>query len=178
MKMREAAVAGTFYDADPDRLRQHLASLMAGAPPYKGPAPAALIAPHAGYVYSGPVAARAYAALAPVADRISRVVLFGPAHRVALEGMAVPEVDAFATPLGVVPLDQEGLAVRQSAAGVCVSNEACTGWSTAWKCNCLFAGSAGPLHPGARRGGTLRRPTGGRCGGRPLGWAGNPARVQ
>jgi AmmeMemoRadiSam system protein B len=124
MKIREAAVAGMFYEADEQRLRQHLASLLGGAPQYRGDSPRALIVPHAGYVYSGAVAARAYASLAPVAEAITRVVLFGPAHRVALEGMAVPDVDAFATPLGAVPLDREAIQEASTLPGVCVSNEA------------------------------------------------------
>jgi hypothetical protein len=70
------------------------------------PLPRAVIAPHAGYVYSGPVAASAYARLAPWRGRARRVVLLGPAHRVYLTGLAAPSVDAFATPLGEVPVDR------------------------------------------------------------------------
>ncbi len=107
MKIRAAAVAGTFYEADQDRLRRHLASMLAVARGRGKIRPKVLIVPHAGYIYSGAVAAQAYATLATVAADITRVVLFGPAHRVPLEGMAVPDVDAFATPLGTVPLDRE-----------------------------------------------------------------------
>jgi AmmeMemoRadiSam system protein B len=72
-----------------------------------GPAPKAVIAPHAGYVYSGAVAASAYARLAQARDRIRRVVLVGPSHRVAFRGLAASSAEAFATPLGLVPLDRE-----------------------------------------------------------------------
>ncbi|MCB1806842.1 MAG: AmmeMemoRadiSam system protein B, partial [Candidatus Competibacteraceae bacterium] len=71
-----------------------------------GPAPKALIAPHAGYVYSGPVAAKAYARLRPVRERIQRVVLLGPSHRVPLQGLAYSTADAFQTPLGSIPVDR------------------------------------------------------------------------
>ncbi len=86
--------------------------------------PKVLIVPHAGYIYSGAVAAQAYATLAPVAADIKRVVLFGPAHRVPLEGMAVPDAEAFATPLGSVPLDREAMLHACTFRGVCISNEA------------------------------------------------------
>jgi AmmeMemoRadiSam system protein B len=103
---RPPAVAGTFYPADPRRLAAevdgHLASARTGA---EGAAPKAIVAPHAGYVYSGPVAGSAFAALAPRAARIRRVVLLGPAHYVACRGLALPTVEAFRTPLGDVPLD-------------------------------------------------------------------------
>jgi AmmeMemoRadiSam system protein B len=72
--------------------------------------PKALIAPHAGYIYSGPIAASAYALLAPYAQTIRRVVLLGPCHRVAVRGLAVPHAIAFSTPLGDVPLDQDAIA--------------------------------------------------------------------
>ena len=80
--------------------------LSAARPPPEGAAaPKALIVPHAGYVYSGPVAATAYAALRPLRGKIERVVLLGPSHHVPLRGLAVPDAEAFATPLGVVELD-------------------------------------------------------------------------
>ena len=70
----------------------------------------ALILPHAGYIYSGPIAATAYASLAPAAGKIRRVVLLGPSHRVAFEGMALSSARAFRTPLGDVPIDREACA--------------------------------------------------------------------
>ena len=124
MNIRKAAVAGSFYEADANRLRQHIMSLLGGAHTNTPCSPQALIVPHAGYVYSGATAAEAYRAVAPLADRIERVVLFGPAHRVSLQGMAVPSVDAFATPLGDVPLDTRRLQQAAVLPGVCVSDEA------------------------------------------------------
>jgi AmmeMemoRadiSam system protein B len=108
-RIRPPAVAGLFY---PERAAE-LAGLVqgyvrdAGSP--AGGAPKAIIAPHAGYVYSGAIAGSAYAALASRRGEIERVVLLGPAHRVALRGLAAPEATAFATPLGEVPLDREAL---------------------------------------------------------------------
>src|SRR5205085_10315945 len=81
----------------------------AGVPAHSG-APKALIAPHAGYVYSGRVAAAAFAALRSQAETIERVVLIGPAHYVRVGGLAVPTAAAFETPLGRVPVDQETMA--------------------------------------------------------------------
>src|SRR5262249_32547103 len=108
--VRPAAVAGAFYAADPDRLRQDVAGLMAAVPEGARPAPRALIAPHAGYVYSGPVAAHAFAALRDSASAPRRIVVIGPAHYVAVRGIAIPTAAAFATPLGRVPVDREALA--------------------------------------------------------------------
>ena len=110
-KVRPPAVAGRFYPRDPAALRQLVTDLLAQAPPATGPAPKALIAPHAGYFYSGPIAASAYAQLIPARDQIKRVVLFGPSHYVALHGLATTSAEAFATPLGIVPVDLE--AVRE-----------------------------------------------------------------
>lgn len=108
--IRPAAVAGMFYPDDPAELRHTvnalLANAAAGSPSRP---PKALIVPHAGYVYSGAVAASAYAQLGALRGRIRRVVLLGPAHRVWVRGLALPEADRFATPLGEVPLDREGM---------------------------------------------------------------------
>ncbi len=109
--VRPAAVAGSFYPDDPIVLRRAVADLLADAGAgAASPAPKALIVPHAGYVYSGAVAASAYAGLAGLSGRIRRVVLLGPTHRVAVRGLALPEVEYFATPLGHVQLDREGMA--------------------------------------------------------------------
>ncbi|HYM35257.1 MAG TPA: AmmeMemoRadiSam system protein B, partial [Steroidobacteraceae bacterium] len=70
--------------------------------------PKALIVPHAGYPYSGPVAAAAYSLIAPLRDIIKRVVLIGPSHRVFLHGIALPQAQSFATPLGEIPIDEAG----------------------------------------------------------------------
>ncbi len=109
-KVRPPAVAGLFYTADPRRLRAEVAGLLADAPAHAGGRAKALIAPHAGYLYSGQVAATAFAALRDMAETITRVVLIGPAHYVALRGIAIPTVDAFETPLGRVPVDRDALA--------------------------------------------------------------------
>jgi AmmeMemoRadiSam system protein B len=105
---RPPAVAGTFYPADAVALASNIHAMLAGAAA-NALSPKALIVPHAGYVYSGPIAASAYAALGSVAARIRRVVLLGPAHRVAVHGLALPDAQAFSTPLGDVPLDVEGM---------------------------------------------------------------------
>lgn len=124
MIVREPAVAGMFYSAGAAELRRDIAALLRGASDATGPVPKAMIVPHAGYVYSGPVAAEAYRLLAPARDGIRRVVLFGPAHRVHLEGMAVPATDGFATPLGTVPLDRRTIEEISGLPGVCVSDAA------------------------------------------------------
>lgn len=108
--VRQPAVAGMFYPAEPRGLRAMISEYLAAANP-AGPAPKALIVPHAGYIYSGPVAASAYALLIPLRGAIRRVVLLGPAHRVALAGLALPSNDFFATPLGSVSLDKDALAL-------------------------------------------------------------------
>ena len=124
MNIRKAAVAGSFYEADASRLRQHIAALLGSALESAAGAPQALIVPHAGYIYSGRTAAQAYRLVQPWADKIERVVLFGPAHRVPLHGMAVPSVEAFATPLGNVPLDRDSIQRVSSLPGVSMSDEA------------------------------------------------------
>jgi AmmeMemoRadiSam system protein B len=105
--IRPAAVAGSFYPDDPHELASMIDALLAAVrvEPEDAP-PLALIVPHAGYVYSGPVAASAYARLTPWRDGITRVVVAGPAHRVPVTGLALSSADGFATPLGVVPVDR------------------------------------------------------------------------
>ena len=90
----------------------------------EAPFPKALIAPHAGYVFSGPVAATAYASLRGRAGAIRRVVLLGPAHRVALRGLALPAVDRFATPLGEIPIDPELVAAIEGLPQVVARTDA------------------------------------------------------
>jgi AmmeMemoRadiSam system protein B len=106
MRIRSPAVADLFYPGTSPELRATLERLLAGADETRATAPVkALIVPHAGYVYSGALAARAYARLGARAREIERVVLLGPCHRVWVEGLALPEADAFETPLGIVPVD-------------------------------------------------------------------------
>ena len=107
---RPPAVAGQFYDTDPRRLQAEIEQLLATAPRQDASVrPKAIIAPHAGYRYSGQVAATAMAALDRYTATIERVILIGPAHYVPFRGIAAPTVRAFATPLGLVPLDQDVL---------------------------------------------------------------------
>lgn len=114
MRLRPAAVAGHFYPADPHVLSGTVDALVSAATPI-GRRPVAVIAPHAGYRYCGPVAGAAYAQLAAYRAELARVVVLGPAHFVPLTGMAAPAVDAFGTPLGPVRVDREA---RQAALGL------------------------------------------------------------
>lgn len=105
--VRPAAVAGQFYPVDPRQLGAEIDAMLAAASLAECPArpPKALVVPHAGYIYSGPVAAQGYACVAGLRDTIERVVLLGPAHRMAVRNFVLPTARAFATPLGTVPLD-------------------------------------------------------------------------
>lgn len=108
--VRTPVVAGQFYPGVPAALEESVLQCLAeAAPPEAGIRPKALIAPHAGYVYSGPVAGSAYRAIEGLRDSVSRVVILGPSHRVYLRGLAAPTGRAFATPLGEVPLDRRTL---------------------------------------------------------------------
>ena len=116
--LRTAAVAGLFYPSEAKTLAHDIRALLAAVAPLELPSkPKALIVPHAGYVYSGPVAASAYAQLRPQRGIIQRVVLLGPVHRVPVRGLALPDSQAFETPLGRIPIDREAvnriLALRQ-----------------------------------------------------------------
>jgi len=123
--LRPPAVAGLFYPADPAGLARAVAELLAAVPPVTDrPLPKAIIAPHAGYIYSGPTAARVYARLQPLRGRIRRVVLLGPTHRVAVQGLAVPTATVFATPLGAVPVDARSVAALRELPQVVTSDDA------------------------------------------------------
>lgn len=125
---RPPAVAGMFYPAEPRTLAGEVEALLAQAraasPAPTFGQPKALIAPHAGYIYSGPVAASAYACLVPYAQVIRRVVLLGPCHRVAVRGLAVPHAQSFSTPLGSIPLDQSTIAAALELPQVIAHNGA------------------------------------------------------
>ncbi|HEV2758273.1 MAG TPA: AmmeMemoRadiSam system protein B [Acidimicrobiales bacterium] len=123
--MREPAVAGLFYPADPDELRIAVEQALAGAA--AGPVPKAIVAPHAGYAYSAPVAASAYARVAPARGRVSRVVLLGPAHRAPVRAVAASSANAFATPLGLVRVDVERRDALVDAGLVVVRDDAHAG---------------------------------------------------
>src|SRR5919204_473165 len=124
--IRNAAVAGMFYPGDPRSLTAELDELLGGVeqPAPRLGFPKALIVPHAGYIYSGSVAARAYEELAPARGIVRRVVLLGPVHRVPVRGLAVPTDEAFATPLGTVPIDRQALAAVKSLPQVVASDVA------------------------------------------------------
>lgn len=104
--VRPPAVAGMFYPAEAKELAARVDGFLAEARVPGMPAPKAIIGPHAGYIYSGPISGSAYAPLRGRASGIRRVILLGPAHRVAPAGLAAPTSLGFATPLGVVPLDR------------------------------------------------------------------------
>lgn len=123
--VRPAAVAGMFYPESSIVLAREVERLLADASPRTmALRPKAIIAPHAGYVYSGPVAASLYAPLVALRGSISRVVLLGPTHRVAIDGLALPACRAFATPLGMVPVDQLAVAAITDLPQVVVSEAA------------------------------------------------------
>src|SRR5262249_27729379 len=103
MQLRKPAVAGSFYPAEPDRLREQVVELLTDARTSLKITPKALIAPHAGYIYSGRIAALAFATLFDSAPTLARIVLIGPAHYVALRGVAFPAIDAFETSTGLRP---------------------------------------------------------------------------
>ena len=111
--VRPAAVAGRFYSADSHSLRQVVEEYLQQGrlvhPPSKTP-PKAIIVPHAGYEFSGPVAGTAYAQLDGGCGVIERVVLIGPAHYVGFQGLAVCDADYFSSPLGAVPVDTASVA--------------------------------------------------------------------
>jgi len=103
--VRPAAVAGMFYPDHATKLSREIDALL-GAPVTSGPPPKALVVPHAGYIYSGATAARAYRLLAPGRGRIRRVVILGPAHRTFVRGAALSGAAHFRTPLGDMPVDR------------------------------------------------------------------------
>ena len=121
--IRPPAVAGLFYPDDPSRLKSQVQDLLDHAQRIDS-IPKALIVPHAGYIYSGAIAATAYATLYPVADKIKRVVMLGPTHRVAVRGLVLPGVDAFDTPLGRVRLDADAATGISRFAQVAISARA------------------------------------------------------
>jgi MEMO1 family protein len=128
---RPSAVAGSFYPSDPAALRRAVAAHLAGVAPPGDRAdagtPKALIAPHAGYVYSGPIAATAYQTLAAARGAVRRVVLAGPAHFVPVRGVAVSSADAFATPLGPVTVDDAARTRALAVDGTVVDDAAHAG---------------------------------------------------
>lgn len=122
--VRPPAVAGLFYPAEAGLLTRTVSDLLAGVDVARSQVPKALIAPHAGYVYSGPIAAHAYARLAAARGTVKRVVLLGPTHRVAVRGLAIPRARAFATPLGTIELDAAAIESIRELPQIVVSDEA------------------------------------------------------
>jgi AmmeMemoRadiSam system protein B len=123
--IRPAAVAGSFYPADPDSLARLITSQLEKvkllSPP---PHPKAFIAPHAGYIYSGEIAASAYKQILPIKNQIKRVILIGPSHHIAFNGLAISSADYFSTPLGNIPLDSDAHTLLATHHNVTVSNQA------------------------------------------------------
>ncbi len=126
--VRPPAVAGAFYEGSKEGLEARVTGLLSDAVGEvqlrKGPPPKALIVPHAGYIYSGPIAASAYVLLSNCRGVIRKVVLLGPAHRVFLRGSALPEARAFRTPLGEVLIDREGMERLAGMPQVSINGEA------------------------------------------------------
>ena len=121
---RIPAVAGLFYPADPHSLHAQVAGFLAAAMPGEMvAAPKAVVVPHAGYIYSGAVAASAYAELTQRRDTIRRVLILCPTHRVYVRGMAVPAAQSFLTPLGAVAVDREAWLAASSLHGVIVDDQ-------------------------------------------------------
>lgn len=121
--IRPLAAAGSFYPADPVALRDAVHRYVESVP-QSDLVPKALIVPHAGYAYSGPIAGSAYATLHAVRDHVTRVVLLGPAHYVEFTGLAASQARGFATPLGTVPIDPSALDSALVLASVQVLEEA------------------------------------------------------
>lgn len=108
MSVRNAAVAGTFYPQEASELQANLKALLQSTHADKQ-LPKAIIVPHAGYIYSGPIAANAYSSFYKQDPSINRIVLMGPAHRVTFRGIAASSADYFATPMGNIPIDHHAL---------------------------------------------------------------------
>jgi AmmeMemoRadiSam system protein B len=112
-----------FYPSDPIELRGLVEALLGAVTETAGPPPRALVAPHAGYLYSGPVAASAFHELAAAAAETARIVLLGPSHHVAFRGLALSPARGFATPLGAVEVDPEAAATLAGCDAVVVAEE-------------------------------------------------------
>lgn len=123
-QIRQPAVAGMFYPADKQSLTHDIQEYLDEVDSVQMTNPKAIVVPHAGYVYSGPIAAAAYKQIIPLKDKINRVVLLGPSHRVAFSGLAVPESDVFSTPLGNIPIDQKGIQLISNLPQVIASDQA------------------------------------------------------
>jgi len=126
-QIRQPAVAGSFYPGQQQTLANNVNDLLKASRSKQSKvqlSPKAIIVPHAGYIYSGPVAATAYAQLSAARDTIKRVVLLGPVHRVPVRGLALPGVSAFATPLGEIQIDSTAVASIENMPQVVESHAA------------------------------------------------------
>ncbi len=108
--LRHPVVAGSFYPTHASQLQKQIRDFLSQVTNRSIKPPKAIIAPHAGYMYSGPIAASAYAPWQALQGQIQRVVLLGPSHRVAFRGIAISHADQFGTPLGVIDVDKVALA--------------------------------------------------------------------
>ena len=122
--VRPAAVAGAFYPASAVALEAVVIQMLAEAPRGACASPKAIIVPHAGYIYSGAIAASIYAPLRKLRGTIRHIVLLGPTHRVAVDGLALPASTAFATPLGIVPVDLQAIAAIRDLPQVSINEVA------------------------------------------------------
>ncbi|MCK5385741.1 MAG: AmmeMemoRadiSam system protein B [Gammaproteobacteria bacterium] len=123
-QIRQPAVAGMFYPADKQSLKADIHQYLEQVTNEQKIIPKAIVVPHAGYIYSGPIAASVYKQIIPLKDIINRVILLGPSHRVAFTGLAVPESDVFNTPLGNIPIDQKSIQLLSGLPQVIVSDQA------------------------------------------------------
>ena len=131
--IRPAAVAGRFYAGHSQTLAETIHTLLSNVaniqPQLESKVtsathslpPKAIVVPHAGYIYSGQTAALAYAQLTEWKNTIKRVILLGPVHLVPVRGLALPEVDAFTTPLGEIKLDKAAIATIAGMKQVVIS---------------------------------------------------------
>ena len=123
LEAREAAVAGQFYPGSAAELERDVDALLRAAAT-EAPCPKVIVAPHAGYIYSGSIAAEVYARLRQGGERISRVVLLGPSHRVGFRGIAASSAGHFRTPLGDIPIDRDALDAIAALPGVVQRDDA------------------------------------------------------
>ena len=124
LSVRPAAVAGAFYPDSAPALENIVSLMLMAVPRSVSSRPKAIIVPHAGYIYSGPIAASIYAPLRKLRGTIERIVLLGPTHRVAVNGLALPSCKAFATPLGDIPVDQRAIAAIEDMPQIVFSDAA------------------------------------------------------
>lgn len=124
LNIRPPAVAGSFYSRGPKDLTAAVDVLLSQARPCREAGLCGIVAPHAGYMYSGPIAASAFTEVAASGRRFERVLLIGPPHYVSVGGVAAPSATAFATPLGEVEVDRDAIATLLDAGLVTLNDRA------------------------------------------------------